>query len=120
MKNSQSSGRELPCGTKATCFEEKNDSKSIYAHKIEAHESRRDSIQQTGKYGLEEEGIADRGYNSMSHNNLVPDAEAMKNLEAKAAVCEDLNMARKESKAKHQELGALMSAGTVFPLDGSA
>ena len=47
-----------------------------------------------------------------------PMPRAMKNPDAKAAVCEDLNMARKESKAKHQELGALMSAGTVIPSDG--
>ena len=72
-----------------SCTKEEESSNTFYAHKIDAYESPRFRINESGKQEHEEH-IEDREYNSVSlyklAHLLIPIPEAMKILEAKVAV----------------------------------
>ena len=91
---------QKPSWETTPCIKEKEESDTIYAHKIEACESKRCRISESAKHKHEEQ-VADRGYISMSLYTLIhlplPIPKAIRIPEAKVAVDREWNKLKNTS-----------------------
>ena len=79
--------------------------KTVYGHNVEARESQRCRIQESGKNGHVDH-VVDKGYNSTTHHNLVhkpiPIPQSMKIPEAEAGVDKEWGWREYRVKSKKE------------------